>query len=137
MTLATLPRSLSLPPSPARARVAAAAAALQHAIDALYEEDKERAAQRERASAESAARAKRLALMAEARNATRHLRVEVDRRWFWNFANEVMDDLHQQANEARGAGQRMRVTQLANRIEALGNELDKIQKRQATIGAGQ
>ena len=68
--------------------------------------------------------------MAEARNATRELRVEVDRRWFWNFVNEVMDDLHQQANEARRAGEQMRVTQLENRIEALGNELDRIQKQQ-------
>jgi hypothetical protein len=117
-------------PSPGRARVAAAARLLQEAIDELYREDRAKALEGERARAESDARAKRFTLMAEARNATRELRVEVDRRWFWNFVNEVMDDLHQQANEARRAGEQMRVTQLENRIEALGNELDRIQKQQ-------
>jgi hypothetical protein len=95
MTLATLPRSSSLPMSrsQARARVAAAASALQRTIDDLYAADKAQAAQRERDRAESDAKAKRLVSLAQARQATRELRVEVPAKWFWDFSAEALDAL--------------------------------------------
>ena len=131
MTLATLPRSTSLPPSPARAKVAAAAAQLQRAIDQLYAEDRERDAQRERARAESDRKAKRFVLMAEARRATRELRVEVPAKFFWDFAAEALDALHELAREAKQHGQQMRAQAIESRIDAACVQLDRIQKREA------
>ena len=131
MTLATLPRAPSLPPSPARAKVTAAAAALQRAIDDLYAEDRERAAQRERARAENDAKAARFLRLAKARQATRELRIEVDRRWFWDFAGEAVHLLGEFASEANKRGERTRADAINSRVDAFCAALNKIQEREA------
>lgn len=131
MTLATLPRSTPLPPSPARAKVAAAAAALQRAIDELYAEDRERAAQRERARAENDAKAAKFLRLAKARQATRAMRVEVPAKFFWDFAAEALDALRELASEAKQHGQQMRAQAIESRIDAACEQLDKIQQQEA------
>jgi len=131
MTLATLSRSPPFRPSPARARVAQAAAQLQAAIDALYEEDKARARERERARQESDAKAKRLTLMAEAREATRGLRVEVPTKFFWDFSAEALDAMRELAAAARRNGEQMRAQAIEARVDGFCGELDKIQRREA------
>ena len=130
MTLATLPRS-TFRPSPGRARVAVAAAELQHAIDALYEEDREKARQRERARMETAAKTERLVRLGQARAATRALRIEVDRKWFWDFAAEALDTMREAASDARRHGEQMRAQAIESRIDAACTQLDKIQQREA------
>jgi Asp-tRNA(Asn)/Glu-tRNA(Gln) amidotransferase A subunit family amidase len=133
MTLATLPRSSSLPmsPSQARARVAAAASALQRTIDDLYAADKAQAAQRERDRAESDTKAKRLVSLAQARQATRELRVEVPAKWFWNFSAEALDAFRELAKEAKQQGQRGLADSIERRVDAICTELERIQKRTA------
>jgi hypothetical protein len=135
MTLAILPRSRAtpfrLPPSPARAKVVAAAAELQHAIDDLYAEARAQAAERERAHRENDAKAKRATLRAETRAATRELRIEVDAKWFWSFVNDALDCMKDLAGEARKQSQNMAAGALELRIDAACKELDRIQQREA------
>ncbi len=132
MTARSAIEPLRLPRSPGRARVAAAAAALQSAVEELYREEREREAARERARKETDAKAKRLALMAEARQATREMRIEIDRKWFWDFAAEALDALRELAAEAKQHGQQMRAQAIESRIDAACAELDRIQKREAS-----
>ena len=131
MTLATLPRSTSLRPSPGRAKVAAAASALQQAINDLYAEDRERAAQRERNRLRNAAETERLVRLGQARLATRKLRVEVPAKFFWDFSAEALDALRELASEAKQHGQQMRAQAIESRIDAACEQLDRIQKREA------
>ena len=102
MTARSAIEPLRLPRSPGRARVAAAAAALQSAVEELYREEREREAARERARKETDAKAKRLALMAEARQATREMRIEIDRKWFWDFAAEALERSPSELNSWEG-----------------------------------
>lgn len=134
MTLASLPRSISLRPSPGRARVAAAAAALQQAIDDLYAEDREREAERERNRQRNAAETERLVRLGKARLATRKLRVEVQAGFFWSFAAEALDSMRALAREAKQRGDQMRARAIEGRIDVMCGELDRIQKREAGIG---
>ena len=131
MTLATLPRSTPLRPSPGRAKVAAAAAALQQAIDDLYREDREREAERERNRQRNAAETERLVRLGKARLATRKLKVEVPAKFFWDFAAEALDAMRELAREAKQHGQQMRAQGIEARIDAMCGELDRIQKREA------
>jgi hypothetical protein len=103
MTLATLPRTrapLIIPKSPARDRVAAAAAALQHAVDALFEEAKEQARERARRDAETDRAAQARVARAKARLATKEYRIEISRKWLEEFAQDALDVMGEQAAAA-------------------------------------
>src|ERR1700722_13614918 len=105
MSLVALTRSPSPPRSSARARLVDAATELRRAIADLEREDRERAAERERAWRETEAKAQRRVQLAAARQATRNLRIEVDRKCFWNFNNETLDLLRAVAADAQKRGE--------------------------------
>jgi hypothetical protein len=132
MALATLQRSpLVLPRSPARDRVAAAAAALQHAVDALYEEAKEQARERARRDEEMDRRAQARVAKAEARAATRGYRLEVDAKWFWTFNNETLDILRAVAADAKQRGATSDARAIERHVDSMCDELEKVQAKEA------
>jgi hypothetical protein len=96
----------------------------------MYAEDREKAAKRDRAHKENAARAERLLRLAEARQATRGMRVEVDRKWFWDFANDALDTMREASGEAKKRNEQMRAQGIDARIDAACVQLDRIQKRE-------
>jgi hypothetical protein len=131
MTLATLPRSLVIPRSPARSRVAAAAAELQRAIDQLFEEAKEQARERARRDAENEAKAQAHVANAKARAATANLRIEVDRKWFWSFCNEMLDTLRAVSADAKRRGEQGDARMIERVIDDACTQLEKIQAKEA------
>jgi hypothetical protein len=135
VTLATLRRStvtpLQIPVSAGRKRVQEAAAALQEAIDAMFAEDKAKALARERERQEGDERAKRAALKAQARQATRSMRIEVPRAWFWDFSASALEAMKDLVREARKQGQRGPADALQVRIDEAHKMLDRIQTREA------
>jgi hypothetical protein len=129
MTLATLPRTrapLIIPKSPARDRVAAAAAALQHAVDALYEEAKAEARERAKRDEETDAKARAHVARVKARAATKEYRVEVSKKWLEEFASDALDAMHAQLAAAKANGHRAFVGQLSDRIDHLISDLQKL-----------
>jgi hypothetical protein len=135
MTLATLRRAAVLAPplpvSPGRRKVREAARLLQEGLNALYEEDRAKADARERAWRETEAKVARRLKLAEAKRATRDLRVEVPAKWFWDFANGALDSMRDLAAEAKRQGQNGPANALEDRIDAAVKTLDEIQKRAA------
>jgi len=135
MTLATLSRSppppLRLPISAGRAKVAAAAKLLQEGIDALYQEERTKADDRERAWRETKAKAQRRVQLAQARLATKETRIEVDKRWFWTFTNEMLDTLRAVAADAKKRGQQGDARTIERVIDDACEQLERIQKKEA------
>jgi hypothetical protein len=136
MTLATLPRRSAvltppLPQSAGRRKVAAAARLLQEALDQLYREDREKADARERAWRETEAKAKRVVALAQARQATRGLRIEVDRKWFWSFNNETLDLLRAVADDAQKRGETSDARMIERHIDGMCTALEKLQAKEA------
>jgi hypothetical protein len=128
MTLATLrsPPPLIIAPSPARKRVAAAAAALQREIDGLFEEAKQEAREKAKRDEESDRRAQAHLAKVRARLATKEYRVEVSKKWLEEFASDALDALNAQANQAQANGQRAFVSQLSDRINHLIADLQRL-----------
>jgi hypothetical protein len=118
-------------PTSGRASEASVEELLHAALRQLRAEKREHETRRRAFKVELDASAKRAVLAASARQAMRQSMLSVDSRWFWNFAGEAMDDLRQQRGEAVRSGEQRRADQLGDRIERLGAELDKIQKREA------
>jgi hypothetical protein len=129
MTLATTPL---LQPSAGPSRVETAAELMQQALRQLWAEDRERAADRERARKATDARAKKFLLLAQAKRATREMRVVVPAKFFWDFCAEGLDAMRELANEAKQHGQQMRAQAIENRIDAACAQLDRIQQREAS-----
>jgi hypothetical protein len=119
-----------VPVSPGRAKVAAAAAALQQAIDEMFAEDKAKARARERVRQENAAKTERRVRLAQTRLAARAQWVEAPAKWFWSFANESLDSMRDLAAEAKRQGQRREAAALESRIDVICGELERIQQRQ-------
>ena len=69
---------------------------------------------------------------AKARAATANLRIEVDRRWFWNFTGELVDLLRQVAADARRRGETVDANAIEARIDDAVEQLERVQKREAT-----
>jgi hypothetical protein len=129
MSLATLPRSrapLIVPKSPARSRVAAAAAELQRAVDQLFEEAKTEAREKARRDEENDAKARAHVARAKARLVTKEYRIEISRKWLEEFASDALDALNAQANQAQANGQRAFADQLYDRINYLIADLQKL-----------
>jgi hypothetical protein len=127
MSLATLTRApLIIPKSPARERVAAAAAALQHAIDALYEEAKAEAREKARRDAETDRAAQARVARAKARLATKEYRIEISRKWLEEFAQDALDVMGEQAAAARSNGRNALANQLSDRIDHLVADLQRL-----------
>jgi hypothetical protein len=127
MTLATVSRApLVIAPSAARQRVAAAAAALQHAVDALFEEAKEQARERRARDEENDRKAQAHIARAKARAATRDLRIEVSKKWLEEFATDALDALAEQSKQAQANGQRALAGQLSDRVDHLIADLQKL-----------
>jgi hypothetical protein len=118
-----------LPVSPGRRRVNEAVGRLQDALGQLFAEEAAREAERERARLEGEAKAQRRLHLAQARQATRAMRIEVDARWFWDFANGALDSMRDLAAEAKRQGQNGPANALEARIDAAVKTLDEIQKR--------
>jgi hypothetical protein len=132
MTLATVSRAPPvIAPSPARKRVAAAAAELQRAVDQLFEEAKDQARERARRAEESDAKARAHIARAKARAATRGYRLEVDRKWFWSFNNETMDLLRAVAADAKKRGETSDARMVERHIDSMCDQLEAIQKKEA------
>jgi hypothetical protein len=125
-----VPLTPPLPQSAARRKVAEAARLLQEGLNALYQEEREKADARARANAETDAKAKRLVALAQARQATRGLRLEVDKKWFWSFNNEMLDLLRQVAADAKSRGEHADARAIEAHIDAACEQLEKIQKRE-------
>jgi hypothetical protein len=133
MSLVALSRSPSPPPprSSARARLADAATELRRAVADLECEDREQAAERERSWQETKAKVERRARLAAARQATRGLRIEVDRKWFWNFNNETIELLHTIAADAKKRGETNNAQMVERHIDGMVEQLERIQKKEA------
>jgi hypothetical protein len=132
MTLATLRSPLIIQPSPARSRVAAAAAELQRAIDQLFEEAKEQARERARRAEESDAKARAHIARAQARQATRGLRIEIDRKMFWSLTGDLVETLRQCAVDARQRGATGDACVIERVIDGACEQLERIQKKEAS-----
>jgi hypothetical protein len=120
-----------LPRSPGRAKVAAAVTALQTALNQMYDEENTKEAARERARREGEAKAQRRVHLAQARQATANLRVEVGARWFWDFSGAAIDCMRDLAREARRQGQQGQANALEARIDDACDQLAKIQQKEA------
>jgi hypothetical protein len=130
MSLVALSRSPSPPQSSARARLVDAATELRRAIVALEREDRERADQSERAWQQNRAKIERRARLAAAREATRGMRIEVDRKWFWNSHNETLDLLRAVAADAKKRGETSDAQMIERHIDAMCDQLERIEKRE-------
>jgi hypothetical protein len=127
MSLATITRApLIIPKSPARARVSAAAAELQRAVDQLYEEAKAEAREKARRDEENDRKAEARIARTHARAATKEYRVEVSKRWLEELATDAMDAMQAQMTAANANGQRAFVGQLSDRIDHLIADLQKL-----------
>jgi hypothetical protein len=121
---------LLIPLSPGRRRVQEAVANLQAAFEEMLREDRERARQREQARQDNAAETERRTRLAAARVATRHLRIEVDRKWFWDFTATALDAMQDLAREARKQGQKTEAAALQARLDTTVQALEKLQARE-------
>jgi hypothetical protein len=127
MTLATLNRApLVIAPSPARKRVAAAAAELQHAVDQLFEEAKEQARERARRDEENDRKVQARIARTHARAVTKEYRVEVSKRWVEELATDALDAMQAQMTVANANGQRAFAGQLYDRINHLIADLQRL-----------
>jgi hypothetical protein len=129
MSLATLPRTrapLIIPKSPARSRVAAAAAELQRAVDQLFEEGKEQAREKAKRDEENDRKVQARLAKVKARLATKEYRVEISRKWLEEFATDALDAMSEQTNVARASGKNALANQLSNRIDHLIADLQRL-----------
>ena len=126
-----VPLTPPLPQSTGRRKVADAARLLQEGLNALYEEERAKADARARANAESDARAKRHTALAQTRAATRGLRIEIDRKFFWSFCNEALDLLRAVAANARKRGAQADARAIERHIDDMCDQLERVQKREA------
>jgi hypothetical protein len=127
VTLATISRPpVIVPRSPARARVAAAAAELQRAVDQLYEEAKAEAREKARRDAETDRAAQARVARAKARLATKEYRIEISRKWLEEFAQDALDVMGEQAAAARSNGRNALANQLSDRIDHLVADLQRL-----------
>jgi hypothetical protein len=127
MTLATIVRApLVIAPSPARDRVAEAARRLSDAVAALYEEAKEEARARAKRDEENDRKAQAHIARARARAATKEYRIEVNKKWLETLAQDALDALNAQANQATANGQRAYANQLSDRINFLIVDLQRL-----------
>jgi hypothetical protein len=58
--------------------------------------------------------------------------LSVDRRWFWDFANDALDTMREASSEAKRKGEQMRAQAIDARIDAACVQLEAVQKRAAT-----
>jgi DNA repair exonuclease SbcCD ATPase subunit len=129
MSLATLPRTrapLIIPKSPARSRVAAAAAELQRAVDQLFEEGKEQAREKAKRDEENDRKVQARLAKVKARLATKEYRVEISRKWLEEFATDALDAMSEQAKQAQSIGRNALANQLSNRIDHLVADLQRL-----------
>jgi hypothetical protein len=98
---------------------------LRRAVAAVDAEGRARAAQRERARQENAAQTERRVLMAQARLATKELRIEIDRRWFWSTMGEMLDMLRACAADAKKRSATADARTIERVIDAAGEQLEK------------
>jgi DNA repair exonuclease SbcCD ATPase subunit len=127
MSLATISRApLFVPKSPARERVAAAANALQHAIDALYEEAKQEAREKAKRDEENDRRVQAHLAKTEARLATKGYRIEISKKWLEEFATDALDAMSEQAKQAQSVGRNALANQLSDRIDHLIADLQRL-----------
>ena len=133
MTLATLSRSPAPPirRSPARARLDDAMTELRRAVLALDTEDRERAAERERAWQETKVKAERRVQLAAARQATASMRIEIDRKLFWSLTGEMLEMLRQCAGDAKRRGERADANTIERVIDEACEQLERIEKKDA------
>jgi hypothetical protein len=125
--------------SPGRARVEAAVELLQQEIArlrVLQRADDRRQAARRSANADIDRRTAELSRQAEARVAARQQMLSVDRKWFWSFANAVMDGWRDERTDASRRGLQSRVGQIDSLIDALARDLTKIQERDRALLGG-
>jgi len=127
MTLATISRApLIIPRSPARDRVARAAAELQRSIDQLYEEARQEARERAKRDEEIDRRARAHVAKVGAMRATRGYRIEVSKRWLEELATDAIDAMSEQTNVARASGKNGSANQLSDRINVLIADLQRL-----------
>jgi hypothetical protein len=121
-----------LQPSAGRSRVQAAAELIQQGLRQLWAEERERAErQRSFRVAPFSEREQALINKAELRRIKQQHLISIDRRWFWSLVSEVQDEWREQADQAQKRGEASRVGQLADRLDRLAGELEKIQEREA------
>jgi hypothetical protein len=127
MTLATISRApLIIPRSPARDRVARAAAELQRSIDQLYEEARQEARERAKRDEEIDRRARAHVAKVGAMRATRGYRIEVSKRWLEELATDAIDAMQAQMAMGDANGQRAFAGQLYDRINHLIADLQRL-----------
>ena len=125
--------------SPGRPRVEAAVELLQQEIArlrVLQRADDRRQAARRSANADIDRKTAELSRQAEARVAARQQMLSVDRKWFWSFANAVMDGWRDERTDASRRGLQSRVGQIDSLIDALARDLTKIQERDRALLGG-
>jgi hypothetical protein len=124
--------------NPGRAKVLTAVQQLQDSVDKLHaclraEQARERReASQRRTDADLDRRNKELTLAAQARIAIREQMLSVDRTWFWDLMNELLDEWRADASKARSHSDHRRADQIERRVDALCEQLEKVQKLQLT-----
>jgi hypothetical protein len=127
--------------SPGRAKVMSAVQQLQDSVSLLHaclraEQARERReAVRRRTDADLECRNKERSAAAAARIAMREQMVSVDRKWFWSFMNELLDEWRAASSEARTNRDQAGADQIDRRVDALCAQLEKVQKLQLTVGS--
>jgi hypothetical protein len=130
MTLATTPL---LQPSAGRSRVETAVELMNQAQRLLRAEELERAErQRNFKVTPFDEREKAAIRKAELRRIKQEHMLSVDRRWFWDFANDALDTMREASSEAKRKGEQMRAQAIDARIDAACVQLEAVQKRAAT-----
>jgi hypothetical protein len=132
MTLATLHRSVSVPPSPGQSRVQEAARLLQAALLELRREERERAERQKNFKVRPySEREQALINKAEARRIKQAHLLSVSRAWFWDFCGQMLDIAREAAAEARKRGEQSRAASIDARIDAACERVDRLQQREA------
>jgi hypothetical protein len=130
MTLATTPL---LQPSAGRSRAETAVELMNQAQRLLRAEELERAErQRNFKVTPFDEREKAAIRKAELRRIKQEHMLSVDRRWFWDFANDALDTMREASSEAKRKGEQMRAQAIDARIDAACVQLEAVQKRAAT-----
>ena len=66
----------------------------------------------------------------QVRETLRRLMLGVDKKWFWRFVNEVLEEWRAEAREARIEREFPRAARIDNRVDALCKDLERVERLQ-------
>jgi hypothetical protein len=120
-----------LQPSAGRSRVETAAELIQQGLRQLWAEQREREKRQREFKVEYDERTKAAIAKAQLRVLKQQHMLSVDRRWFWNFTNEMLELLRQVAADARRRGEAADANIIERVINDACEQLERIQRKDA------